>query len=645
MMAGSPNLEDRFAMLEADVGRQAALVDLAPERPASLGGPRNPRWAVTCKKDTGSSYPAEEDQPNTYWIKFLDSTYSETEGDQTPSDTERQTEGATLAHYRDREPYQYIPEGTVVLVLFDHGRWWILGPAPSGKAECITFTTTEDMGYSESGSALAQIDDWYRGYDPAEEGFRVYDPQGLFPRALSGAKGKATYDDRSDEYHITECQQMATVCACVTYAAVASTDPTWVPSSVEVMFPIVGQLPTIASVRNTFSDEMSAATLVIIGWNETDDVWDVLEVKRKPSSIWVKTQSAWETAGGGDPHDKVLVKRCDADGSNETGSPGYIYLPDAAGRKPNVGAGEVLAAELMEDGLYICTSDYLDEAFGTILWWSGAVVDIREGWELCDGTNGTVDLSGRFLMCIDEGGASDEDEIGDTGGHRWHGKTENNHADHPDHCHHASDDGLFINAIGGATPGAPSTTDAPSGDSCAVTFFPAGIFNAPNNYSQGASQQEGVTDEVQTLTFNGGATDGTFTLTLDNDWGTPVTTAPIAWNATSAQVEAAIDAATGEAAFVTMGGPQIAWGGEQQTVTFNYLGAGAPPHTLITYNLGGLTGGTPTLTVERTTTVPVDDLVGHAGDPDKENYNDGDDTDNRPRYYVLAAIQRIDNSV
>lgn len=35
---------------------------------------------------------------------------------------------------------------------------------------------------------------------------------------------------------------------------------------------------------------------------------------------------------------------------------------------------------------------------GAILMWSGAVVDIPAGWSLCDGTNGTPDLRGMFIV-------------------------------------------------------------------------------------------------------------------------------------------------------------------------------------------------------------------------------------------------------
>jgi len=40
---------------------------------------------------------------------------------------------------------------------------------------------------------------------------------------------------------------------------------------------------------------------------------------------------------------------------------------------------------------------------GGIILWSGAVIDIPAGYQLCDGTNGTPDLRGQFV--IGAGGA------------------------------------------------------------------------------------------------------------------------------------------------------------------------------------------------------------------------------------------------
>ena len=52
---------------------------------------------------------------------------------------------------------------------------------------------------------------------------------------------------------------------------------------------------------------------------------------------------------------------------------------------------------------------------GLIAEWAGAPVTIPSGWFLCDGTNGTPDLSGRFVVCLDEDGTV-FNNVGDIGG-------------------------------------------------------------------------------------------------------------------------------------------------------------------------------------------------------------------------------------
>lgn len=153
-------------------------------------------------------------------------------------------------------------------------------------------------------------------------------------------------------------------------------------------------------------------------------------------NMWVLTMQRWSKAAG-QPHAYVWVRQCDIAGIVVWGPYLRLWLPDAAGQQPNVIAGEVLAATQMIDGSYSCTSDYLDEQFGVVDWFTGTVADIRPGWQLADGTNGTADLSERFVVCLDQDGGpldnGNENAIGETGGHRWHGKNENNHPLHAEH--------------------------------------------------------------------------------------------------------------------------------------------------------------------------------------------------------------------
>lgn len=55
---------------------------------------------------------------------------------------------------------------------------------------------------------------------------------------------------------------------------------------------------------------------------------------------------------------------------------------------------------------------------GAIIMWSGTLASIPEGWQLCNGTNGTPDLRGRFVMGVLTG-----ENPGGTGGSTTHTHT------------------------------------------------------------------------------------------------------------------------------------------------------------------------------------------------------------------------------
>lgn len=55
---------------------------------------------------------------------------------------------------------------------------------------------------------------------------------------------------------------------------------------------------------------------------------------------------------------------------------------------------------------------------GTIVIWSGTIATIPTGWQKCDGTNGTPDLSAYYPM-----GATSDSDIGVQGGSATHSHT------------------------------------------------------------------------------------------------------------------------------------------------------------------------------------------------------------------------------
>lgn len=68
---------------------------------------------------------------------------------------------------------------------------------------------------------------------------------------------------------------------------------------------------------------------------------------------------------------------------------------------------------------------------GGIIMWSGAVDAIPRGYRLCDGTNGTPDLRGKFIVGY-QSNDTDYDDIGNTGGEKAHTLTIN---EMPSHNH------------------------------------------------------------------------------------------------------------------------------------------------------------------------------------------------------------------
>lgn len=104
----------------------------------------------------------------------------------------------------------------------------------------------------------------------------------------------------------------------------------------------------------------------------------------------------------------------------------YIKTTYANGTAPGISAERLNNNEDKTKELDTALAAGLFPA-GVIVMWSGAVAAIPTGWNLCDGTNGTPDLRGKFILGA--GGAYDP---GDTGGEETHTLTE---AEMPSHTH------------------------------------------------------------------------------------------------------------------------------------------------------------------------------------------------------------------
>ena len=95
-------------------------------------------------------------------------------------------------------------------------------------------------------------------------------------------------------------------------------------------------------------------------------------------------------------------------------------------------SGIVKATSFQGDGSQLTNIETIPQ--GVIVMWSGSIASISTGWALCNGNNGTPNLTDRFVIHADAdaGGTND---VGDTGGSHTVTITE---ANMPSHRHNIS---------------------------------------------------------------------------------------------------------------------------------------------------------------------------------------------------------------
>lgn len=256
---------------------------------------------------------------------------------------------------------------------------------------------------------------------------------------------------------------------------------------------------------------------------------------------------------------------------------------------------------------------------GMILAWRRPLAEIPEGWNLCDGTNGTVDLRGSFIRCV----AADE-EPGGTGGSELHTPEGTNSA--PDFIGgeaRTSEEtaGIAAGTFAG-TPGTTSSDSAgtPAGTNSAPTF--TGSSANTSSDSAGTPAGTNADESSHTHTFTASGTAATPDLVSPDILGTgvsPTGTTDSGSAHTHTFTGSALAGhqhtvtATGTVSAPTFTGAALAAHDHDFTPAGTFTGAELPPHS-------------HSITAAGTVSAPV-----FTGTP--ANYD--------PPYYKLAFIEKL----
>lgn len=128
---------------------------------------------------------------------------------------------------------------------------------------------------------------------------------------------------------------------------------------------------------------------------------EAVQTTSASKTFWGLTQSNW--VDNGTSCDHVPVKKCDdCEGSNPSGDNINVLLPKANDADPNVIATTVIAYAEADDGTYVCVSDYMDDAIGTVKMWTGSYLSVPSGWAVCNGQDNSPANGGTGINLIEK---------------------------------------------------------------------------------------------------------------------------------------------------------------------------------------------------------------------------------------------------
>lgn len=202
---------------------------------------------------------------------------------------------AKLLKYKDQDD---------VLDLYDHyGLVWMSGPAHK-----IRFTLTADRTSAAAEAVDADVDHTYLyGHDQLAP-TSVWFPLEFYPKALTGAVGEATYDDRNIRYEVQICDQLCNTAKAVLKSDMCGNATTTTVGSFTVTskWPF-SQIPDVDldeqnppepiadtwTVANTYAAQGQTGDPVWLEWDHDLDMFVIIRVKGHTINL----SAGWTVSG------------------------------------------------------------------------------------------------------------------------------------------------------------------------------------------------------------------------------------------------------------------------------------------------------------------------------------------------------------
>lgn len=145
--------------LDRQVAAILARVAQLEGQPVSAGAPLQVRLAVTRPDPGGGGYPLPATNPNAYWLRFVDGTFTEAQGTQAITRYDRSANPSVVARNVNGST-AFVPQDTLVLAVRHSGRWWF----SYGAGGMNLYPAQLDADLPRGGSAAATIMLWNAGF-------------------------------------------------------------------------------------------------------------------------------------------------------------------------------------------------------------------------------------------------------------------------------------------------------------------------------------------------------------------------------------------------------------------------------------------------------------------------------------------------